>query len=42
MREPDRFKATLGEVAYAGELANCLWTIYRMIGKFSPVVYVLR
>lgn len=42
LREPERFKATLGEVAYAGELANCLWGIYQMIGKLSPVIYVLR
>jgi SAM-dependent methyltransferase len=42
LREPDTYKAKLGEVAYAGELANCLWTIYQTIGKLSPAVYVLR
>jgi hypothetical protein len=41
LREPDRFKATLGD-DYAVELANCLWGTYQMIGKLSPVVYVLR
>ncbi|HEY3140206.1 MAG TPA: hypothetical protein VGJ86_03705 [Acidimicrobiales bacterium] len=41
LRDPGRFKATLGEAAYAGELANCFWGIYQMIGKLSPVIYVL-
>jgi hypothetical protein len=42
LREPERFKAKLGEAAYAGELGNGLWGIYQMIGKLSPVIYVLR
>jgi SAM-dependent methyltransferase len=42
LRDPERFRAALGEADYDAELANCLWGVYQMIGKLSPAVYVLR
>ena len=42
VREPDRYRAVLGDDDYRIELANCLWGVYQMVGKLSPAVYVLR
>jgi SAM-dependent methyltransferase len=41
-RDPDRYRAALGDDDYTIELANCLWGVYQMIGKLSPAIYVLR
>ena len=42
LREPDRYVAKFGEVAYGVMLTDCLWGVYQMIGKLSPRSYVLQ
>lgn len=42
LREPERYKALIGEEVYNAEIGNCLYGIYQMIGKLSAVLYVLR
>jgi ubiquinone/menaquinone biosynthesis C-methylase UbiE len=42
MREPQRYVAKFGQTAYDIMLSDCLWHIYRMIGKLSSRVYVLK
>jgi SAM-dependent methyltransferase len=42
MRDPDRYKALIGERPYEEELANCLYGIYQLLGKLNAVIYVLR
>ena len=42
LREPERYIAAYGDVAYGVMLSNCLWGVYQMIGKLSPRAYVLR
>jgi len=42
VREPERYKALIGEQAYEEELANCLYGIYQLLGKLSASIYVLR
>jgi SAM-dependent methyltransferase len=41
LRAPDRYIAQFGEMAYEIMLGDCLWHIYRMIGKLSGRVYLL-
>lgn len=41
LRAPDRYLARYGRTAYDIMLGDCLWHIYRMIGKLSPRVYLL-
>ncbi len=41
LRAPDRFIERFGQAAYDIMLADCLWHVYRMIGKLSGRVYVL-
>jgi SAM-dependent methyltransferase len=41
IRDPDRYVARFGQVNYDIELGDCLWHIYRMIGKLSGRVYLL-
>lgn len=41
IRDPDRYIARFGRENYDIKLGDCLWHIYRMIGKLSPRVYVL-
>jgi SAM-dependent methyltransferase len=41
-REPQRYIAKFGQTAYDIMLSDCLWHIYRMIGKLSSRVYVLK
>jgi ubiquinone/menaquinone biosynthesis C-methylase UbiE len=41
-RDPERYRAALGDADYAIELGDCLWGVYQMIGKLSPAIYVLR
>ena len=41
LRAPERYVARFGQAAYDIMLGDCLWHIYRMIGKLSPRVYVL-
>ena len=42
LREPERYKALIGESVYNAEVGNCLYGIYQMIGKLSAALYVLR
>jgi ubiquinone/menaquinone biosynthesis C-methylase UbiE len=42
LRDPERFRAALGDDSYEVEVADCLWGVYQMIGKLSPAIYVLR
>ena len=42
LRDPDRYIAQFGQTAYDIMLGDCLWHIYRMIGKLSGRVYLLR
>jgi SAM-dependent methyltransferase len=41
IRAPDRYVARFGKENYDIKLGDCLWHIYRMIGKLSSRVYVL-
>jgi SAM-dependent methyltransferase len=40
-RDPDRYIARFGKPNYDIKLGDCLWHIYRMIGKLSSRVYLL-
>ncbi len=42
MRQPDRYIARYGQTAYDIMLGDCLWHVYRMIGKLSARVYLLK
>jgi hypothetical protein len=41
LREPERYRAQFGPMAYNLMLGDCLWHVYRMIGKLSPRMYLL-
>ena len=41
LRDPQRYIARFGKENYDIKLGDCLWHIYRMIGKLSSRVYVL-
>lgn len=41
IRDPDRYVAQFGRENYDIKLGDCLWHIYRMIGKLSSRVYLL-
>ncbi len=41
LRQPSRYIAKYGQAAYDIKLGDCLWHLYRMIGKLSPRIYVL-
>ena len=41
LRDPERYRAQFGSLAYDLMLGDCLWHIYRLIGKVSPRVYLL-
>jgi SAM-dependent methyltransferase len=41
-RDPERYIAKFGRPAYDIMLADCLWHVYRMIGKLSGRVYLLK
>ncbi len=40
MREPEKYKAIIGEREYEEEIANCLYGIYQLLGKLSASIYV--
>jgi ubiquinone/menaquinone biosynthesis C-methylase UbiE len=42
LRDPQRYIARFGKVNYDIMLGDCLWHVYRMIGKLSGRVYVLK
>ena len=41
-RDPERYIAQFGQKAYDIMLSDCLWHVYRMIGKLSGRVYLLK
>src|SRR5690242_4097996 len=41
LRDPKRYIARFGQANYDIMLSDCLWHIYRMIGKLSPRIYLL-
>ncbi len=42
LRDPERYIAKFGQAAYAIMLGDCLWHVYRMIGKLCPRIYLLK
>lgn len=42
LRAPERYIAQFGHTAYNIKLGDCLWHIYRMIGKLSSRAYLLK
>jgi SAM-dependent methyltransferase len=40
LRDPKRYAAEFGEVAYRIMLADCLWHVYRMIGKLHGAAFI--
>jgi SAM-dependent methyltransferase len=42
LRAPERYIKQFGQANYDLMLADCFWHIYRMIGKLTPRVYLLR
>lgn len=41
LRSPEQYRAEFGSAAYEIMLGDCLWHVYRMIGKLSPRIYLL-
>lgn len=41
LRDPERYVSRFGQSAYDIMFGDCLWHVYRMIGKLSPRIYVL-
>jgi SAM-dependent methyltransferase len=41
IRDPDRYVTRFGQANYDIKLGDCLWHIYRMIGKLSSRLYLL-
>lgn len=41
LRDPERYVTRFGQAAYDIMLGDCLWHVYRMLGKLSPRVYLL-
>lgn len=42
MTWPEIYRAEHGDVAYRTALTEALWGVYQLLGKLSPVVYLLR
>ena len=42
LRAPERYVERFGQRAYDIMLADCFWHVYRMIGKLSGRIYLLR
>jgi len=42
LRAPERYIVQFGQTAYDIMLGDCLWHVYRMIGKLSARVYLLK
>lgn len=41
VRDPQRYVSQFGQGAYDIMFGDCLWHVYRMIGKLSPRIYLL-
>lgn len=42
LHDPERYIAQFGRTAYNIKLGDCLWHIYRMIGKLTSRLYLLK
>jgi SAM-dependent methyltransferase len=42
LRAPDRYVEEFGEAAYRIMLGDCLWHVYRMIGKLAGAAFTFR
>jgi SAM-dependent methyltransferase len=42
LRDPDRYTTPFGDMAYRIMLGDCLWHVYRMIGKLSGWAYLIQ
>jgi ubiquinone/menaquinone biosynthesis C-methylase UbiE len=42
MTWPDMYRTGHGDLAYRTALTEALWGVYQLLGKLSPVVYLLR
>jgi predicted TPR repeat methyltransferase len=42
MTWPDAYRPVRGDLAYRTALTEALWGVYQLIGKLSPVVWLLR
>jgi SAM-dependent methyltransferase len=40
LRDPQRYTAAFGEAAYRIMLSDCLWHVYRMIGKLHGAAFI--
>jgi len=41
LRDPEHYVQRFGRATYDIALGDCLWHVYRMLGKLTPRVYVL-
>lgn len=41
IRDPDRYVGRFGSRNYEIKLADCLWHVYRLVGKLSSRIYIL-
>jgi SAM-dependent methyltransferase len=41
-RDRERLVAEFGRAVYEGQLGNCYWGVYQMLGKLCPMLYVLE
>jgi hypothetical protein len=41
LHDPDRYIERFGRRNYELKLADCLWHVYRLVGKLSSRIYVL-
>jgi hypothetical protein len=41
LRDPERYVTRFSKQNYDIKLGDCLWPVYRMIGKLSSCVYLL-
>jgi SAM-dependent methyltransferase len=41
LRDPERYRSRFGPAAYDIMLGDCLWHVYRMLGKLCPRAYLL-
>jgi SAM-dependent methyltransferase len=42
LRDPDRYTSQFGDAAYRIMLGDCVWHVYRMIGKLSGWAYLIQ
>jgi ubiquinone/menaquinone biosynthesis C-methylase UbiE len=42
LHDPERYVSKFGQTSYDIVLADCLWHVYRLLGKLNSVVFLLR